>query len=175
MGKVDGCRGGGGGGGVKVFPDYPCPHRELINVYTYPQQGSHPLLLFKSTGYPSARIMEAIPPPKKLWIGILPLFKLSYDMSIRTCSYQSSNHIYFTRVYHREEKVCLHAVPYYTLLVPSVSFCSVLPPQAGQQNLSARSKKYVEVDGFVKKKKWPIVLYNSTDSLCWYILQPILS
>ena len=44
-------------------------------------------------------------------------------------------------------------VPYYMLLVPSVSFCSVLP--LGEQNLSAWSKKYVEVDGFVKK--WPLV------------------
>ena len=39
------------------------------------------------------------------------------------------------------------------LLVPSVFFCSVLPLR--EQNLSAWSKKYVEVDGFVKK--WPLV------------------
>ena len=41
MGKVDGCR------LCRVHPDYPCPHRELINIYNHT-----PLLLLKSTGYP---------------------------------------------------------------------------------------------------------------------------
>ena len=44
-------------------------------------------------------------------------------------------------------------VPYYTLKVPSVSCCSVLP--TGEQNLSTGSKKYVEVHAFVQK--WPLV------------------
>ena len=65
-----------------------------------------------------------------------------------------SNHSILHTCIHvpREEKVWLqfHTICCKYHLSP---FCSVLRP--GEQNLSAWSKKYVEVDGFVKK--WPLV------------------
>ena len=62
MRKVDGCRlwstrlpGG------RVYPDYPCPHRELTN----PQQGPHPSLIVQEHRLSIApRIVEAIRTPK---------------------------------------------------------------------------------------------------------------
>ena len=92
MGKVDGCRlwsprltGG------RVYPDYPYPPRELINVSTTRSTSS--LIVQEHRLSIAPQIVEAIPPPNKVtksWIGILSLFKLlSYDMSIRTCTINS--------------------------------------------------------------------------------------
>ena len=135
-GKVDGCRLWsprltGGRLSMPTQRTYQCNYKK---VHT-------PLLLFKSTGCPLH---------PRLWKQFQRQTKEKPFQTI-ICYHGSNHSILHTRIPSRRKSMA--TVPYYMLLVPSVSFCYVLP--LGEQNLSAWSKKYAEVDVFVKK--WPLV------------------
>ena len=128
MGKVDGCRlwsprltGG------RVYPDYPCPHRELINVHVSTR---------RSTPFSYCSRTQAIDPLHPgLWEqfhrqtkekDILGL-SLNYRMTrpyahVLLIVTTAQTTVYFTRVYHREEKVWLqfHTICCKYLLSPFV-------------------------------------------------------